>query len=497
MSEAILSPAANAPQTGLFDRALRRVTSLWRDMAERVVGGEAESIADQMRACLDGRGGEVSARNRAAKLAQAYLALDAVGRAEFLRALAGFDVDDAAVRRAMEGVTAAGAAADAAARMAARAKLRRALEPPRIRLLTQFTTIPDGMKFLVDLRAELLRVGRDGGDPLLAALEADLKGLLANWFDVGFLELRRIDWNSPAALLEKLVQYEAVHRIRTWRDLKNRLDSDRRCYAFFHPRMPDEPLIFVEVALVKGLASSVQRLLDEKAPVLDPREADTAIFYSINNCQRGLDGISFGNFLIKRVVALLGEELSGVKAFATLSPIPGFMRWLNGRLAGAEGPALLTEEEAAALRAVAPPPPALPPPAEAGAAAGSPGQESPTQTLARVLARRGWLRDEPLAKALEPILVRLCAGYLVVEAAPGNARRARDPVAHFHLSNGARVERLNWRGDVSEKGMKESAGLMVNYLYDPSRIEDYHEEYVGEGRRPAATAIRKLARGWA
>ena len=279
-----------AEQVGLFDRALRRVTSLWRDMAERVVGGEAETVAEQMRACLDGRGGEVSARNRAAKLAQAYLALDSEGRTDFLRTLAGFDADEAAVAKAIERVAATG---DPAERAAARARLRRALEPPRVRLLTQFTTIPDGVKFLVELRAELMRVM--GADPLLQALEADLKGLLANWFDVGFLELRRIDWNSPAALLEKLVRYEAVHRIRTWRDLKNRLDSDRRCYAFFHPRMPDEPLIFVEVALVKGLADSVQRLLDEKAPVQDPLKADTAIFYSINNCQRGLDGISFGN----------------------------------------------------------------------------------------------------------------------------------------------------------------------------------------------------------
>jgi malonyl-CoA decarboxylase len=489
MSDAVASAAA--VQTGLLDRALRRVTSLWRDMAERVVGGEAETVQEQMQACLDGRGGEVSARNRAAKLAQAYLSLDGEGRLAFLRALASFDADEAAVRRAMERVS---AAADPAERLAALSGLRRALEPPRLRLLTQFTTIPDGMKFLVDLRAELL--GAKDADPRLGALEADLKGLLAAWFDVGFLELRRIDWGSPAALLEKLVQYEAVHRIRTWRDLKNRLDSDRRCYAFFHPRMPEEPLIFVEVALVKGLADSVQRLLDEKAPVLDAAQADTAIFYSINNCQRGLDGISFGNFLIKRVVALLSPELRNLRSFATLSPIPGFVRWLNGRLAGAEGPPLLSEEEAAALRAASPPPPSLPPPAEGGAATALQVAETPPQTLARVLARRGWLRDEAVARALEPVLMRLCAGYLLFESAPGNARRARDPVAHFHLSNGARVERLNWRGDVSEKGVKESAALMVNYLYDPARIEDYHEEYVGEGRRPAATAIRKLARGW-
>ena len=475
-----------AEQSGLFDRALRRVASLWRDMADRVSGGEEDSIEAQMRACLNARGGEVSARNRAAKLAQAYLALNAEGRLSFLRSLAAFDSDPAAVRAATERLA---AAADAETLAAAKAELRRALEPPRLRLLTQINTIPDGVKFLVDLRAEMLGAAADG-DRRIQALETDLKGLLASWFDVGFLELRRIDWSSPASLLEKLVQYEAVHRIRTWRDLKNRLDSDRRCYAFFHPRMPDEPLIFVEVALVEGLASSVQRLLDEKAPVLDAREADTAIFYSINNCQRGLDGISFGNFLIKRVVELLGRELPNVKTFATLSPIPGFGRWLHERLADPSAK-LLTEEEGAALRAAAPPP--RPEGAEGGTAVVA--AETAAEALSRILSRRGWLRDEKALRALEPVLTRLCAGYLLNESAKGG-KRARDPVAHFHLSNGARVERLNWRGDVSEKGLRESAGLMVNYLYDPARIEDYHEEYVGEGKRPAATAIRRLARGW-
>ncbi len=483
-----------AEQGGLFDRALRRVTTLWRDMAERVTGAEEATVEDQMRACLAGRGGEVSARNRAAKLAQAYLALDTEGRIGFLHTLVGFDSDAAGVRVAMERFA---ESTDPEERAVAKSRLRHALEPPRLRLLAQFSTIPDGMKFLVDLRAEILLLM--DGDRRLGPLQADLKGLLANWFDVGFLELQRIDWNSPAALLEKLVQYEAVHRIRTWRDLKNRLDSDRRCYAFFHPRMPDEPLIFVEVALVQGLADSVQRLLDEKAPVLDPAHADTAIFYSINNCQRGLDGISFGNFLIKRVVGVLGQEMPGLKAFATLSPVPGFCRWLHGRLK-AEGAAPITEEEAATLRSAAPPPRA---PEAAGCNGASPSggtalvaAETPAETLARILARRGWLREEAVARAMEPVLLRLCAGYLLNEAAGHEGRRARDPVAHFHLSNGARVERLDWRGDVSDKGLRESAGLMVNYLYDPARIEENHEAYMGEGRRPAATSIRRLARGW-
>jgi malonyl-CoA decarboxylase len=488
MSDIALRQEPPAAQIGLFDRALRRVASLWRDMAATVAGSGEETVEEQMRAYLAGRGGEVSARNRAAKLAQEYLAADEAGRLHFLRTLASFDSDPDAVARAMDRVA---SAKDAAERASAKAKLRRALEPPRMRLITQFITIPDGMKFLVDLRADLL--ARMDGDPLLAALETDLKALLANWFDVGFLDLRRIDWSSPASLLEKLVGYEAVHRIRTWRDLKNRLDSDRRCYAFFHPRMPDEPLIFVEVALVKGMSDSVQRLLDEKEPVLDPHGADTAIFYSINNCQRGLDGISFGNFLIKRVVALLGAEFHNLKTFATLSPIPGFCRWLDRKLE--EDPALLSEEETAALLAVSPAELALPAPGSEGAPSPAAAPQG-AQALRRLLARRAWPRDEAAAKALEPILTRLCARYLLRESSLRDPKRARDPVAHFHLSNGARVERLNWRADTSEKGMRESAGLMVNYLYDPAKIEDYHEDYVGEGKRPASTALRRLARGW-
>jgi len=457
---------SDATAPSLLDRAIRRITTVWRDMAS---GPVDEPIAAQMRACLDGRGGEVSARNRAAKLAETYQALDDAGRKDFLRTLAAFDSDAEAVGRAYAEVQ---AAADPAELAVAKADLRRALEPPRLKLLTQFTTIPDGRKFLVDLREFLLRSRKD--DRLLAALEADLRGLLAAWFDIGFLELQRIDWNSPASLLEKLVDYEAVHAIRSWRDIKNRLDSDRRCYAFFHPRMPGEPLIFVEVALVKGLAGSVQSLLDEKAPVQDTREADTAIFYSISNCQRGLAGISFGNFLIKRVVEELSAEFRNLKAFATLSPIPGFRKWLDAQL-GSHETDVLSDEEAASLGSAMPAP-------------------SGKESLAAIVAKRGWWREVGLRKTAEPVLVRLCARYLMMETNGG--KRARDPVAHFHLSNGARVERINMLGDTSEKGAKESATLMVNYLYDPAKIEDWHEDYAGEGKRNASTTVRRLARGW-
>ena len=461
-----------AAPIGLFERAIRSLTTVWRDMAS-TVADDNDGITAQMRACLDARGGEVSARNRAAKLAQTYLGLDDAGRRAFLLDLAAFDSDPAAAEAAFAAVQ---AAENPAERAAAQVALRRALEPPRVRLLTQFTTIPDGMKFLVDLRATMLAL--KGSDPWLNALESDLRSLLASWFDVGFLELQRIDWHSPAVLLERLVGYEAVHEIRSWSDLKNRLDSDRRCYALFHHRMPNEPLIFVEVALVKGLADSVQRLLDKKAPLEDPKNADTAIFYSISNCQKGLAGISFGNFLIKRVVELLGSEYRNIKTFATLSPLPGFRRWLDGKLRE-DDPKLLGDEESTSLRTAAPHIDAAP--------------QTGTAALSAILSRRGWSRDPAMLKAAEPVLIRLAARYLLNES---RGNRAIDPVAHFHLSNGARVERLMALADTSEKGLKESATLMVNYLYDPAKIEDYHEDYAGEGKRNASTAVRKLSRGW-
>jgi malonyl-CoA decarboxylase len=475
MNDVAVPAAAPAPMStpvappGLFDRALRRLASVWREMAASVGAEDGDGVEAQIRACLNARGGEVSARNRAAKLAETYLSLDEAGRCELLRTLAGFDSDPEAVASAYEAVR---DAHDPAERAEAQADLRRALEPPRLRVLTQFTSIPDGRKFLVDLRAFLLAHRKQ--DKLLTALESDLRGLLAAWFDIGFLELQRIDWASPAALLEKLVGYEAVHEIRSWRDLKNRLDSDRRCYAFLHPRMPGEPLIFVEVALVKGLAGSVQKLLDEKAPVLDPRDADTAIFYSISNCQRGLAGISFGNFLIKRVAEELSNEFRNLKTFATLSPIPGFRRWLDPKLAAGEDE-LLTEGEAAAVTAAIP--------------------GAPAAALREILGRRGWWRDPVLLRAAEPALLRLGAHYLLRE---GNGKRAPDPVAHFHLSNGARLERITLAADTSDKGAKASATMMVNYLYDLGKIDDWHEDYAGEGKRNASSQVRRLlGRQWA
>jgi malonyl-CoA decarboxylase len=464
--------------TSIFDRTWRNIRSAWRDIAAsarsvvpastvapELPENDLEQLRGQMRDCLAAKGGEVSARARAAELGRVYLGLNPDGRRRFLVVLANeFDIDQDAVAAAAERLRGEG---DPIARRAAARALRRALEPPRVRLLTQFNALPEGTKFLVDLRADLIKLAK--GDRALAALEEDLKGLLTAWFDIGFLELKRITWDSPAALLEKLSRYEAVHAVRSWNDLKNRLDSDRRCFAFFHPRMEGEPLIFVEVALVNGLAKNVDVLLDEAAPVGDPRAADTAIFYSISNAQKGLAGISFGGFLIKRVVDQLSAEFPRVKTFATLSPVPGFRAWLDDQFAKGI-PGVLTAVERKAL--------------------GNAVQGVASKGKIKQLLATDWHKDPAVASALQAPLMRLCAYYLV-EGKRENGT-ALDPVAHFHLSNGARIERLNWLADVSEKGLRQSAGIMVNYLYRLADIEENHEAYATNNTVIAGSPVSGL-----
>jgi malonyl-CoA decarboxylase len=467
----------------VVDRTLGNLRSLrgaWRDIAAQargVLGGaprpelsrdDVEKLRQQLRASLLVRGGAVSARARTAELGRTYLALNQTGRERFLKLLAEeFDIDHAVVAAVVERL--AQATGDDQRRAIER-ELRDALEPPRVELLTHFNALPEGVKFLVDMRAELMSLAPN--EPVLGGLELDLKALLASWFDIGFLELKRITWESPAALLEKLIVYEAVHEIRSWTDLKNRLEADRRCFAYFHPRMPDEPLIFVEVALVRGISDDVQSLLDETAPVGDPDAADTAIFYSISNCQRGLAGISLGDFLIKRVVDSLAAELPQIKTYATLSPIPGFRAWLEKRIPE-EGADLLSAHERKTLQQALPP-------------------ELAEQGLGELLARPRGYGEEPLAQALRTPLLRLAARYLLTEKT--SRGRALDPVAHFHLTNGARMERLDWLADLSPKGMQQSAGIMINYLYRLSEIEANHEAYTGEGRVAASATLTRLAK---
>ena len=412
-------------------------------------------------ACLEGKGGETARRARAAELGQAYLSLSPAGRKKFLLTLA----QDYGLPR-----EAAMAKVDAwrASKQPPRA-LVGALEAPAVRLMREFVGVPQGVKFVVDLRAELLALGK--ADASARALSDDLRPLLGAWFDVAFLDLVRIDWRAPAALLEKLVAYEAVHAIRSWRDLKNRLDSDRRCFAFFHPRMPEEPLIFVEVALVDGLAGNVQRLLDAKAETSDAGRANTAIFYSISNCQQGLAGISFGNFLIKRVAEQLARDLPNIRDFATLSPIPGLRRHIDERLK-TEGDAALTQAEIASLMPVI-------------------DEAQGAIAVRRLLDRPNWWTVPAIDKALRPILCRLAARYLTGIDDKG---RALDRVAHFHLGNGAIVERLNWLGDTSANGLKQAYGMMVNYRYKLSDVDANHESYAS-GKAVASREVRGLTKG--
>lgn len=455
-------------------RQLDRLRRTWQRIAG--VAGEQESapsgltrrqikeLEAQMHACVAQAGGEVSARLQAAALGQTYLGLNAAGKREFLSLLARFGPDQRVLSAAARGLL---EAQDDATRLEHERALREAVRAPRVKILTQFTGLPDGVKFLVDLRADLLDAARSNRE--LDVLERELSGLLALWFDVGFLELQRITWDSPASLLERLIAYEAVHEIRSWDDLRNRLDSDRRCYAFFHPRMPREPLIFVEVALSKGLAASIQSLLDENQPAADPRRADSAIFYSISSTQPGLRGISFGNFLIKRVVDELKRDFPSLRSFATLSPIPGFVEWLRS---AAAGEVKLPQSLQPKLK-------------KAGLEAAS------ARELWAALAGRPWSKDPKLAAAVEEPLLFACAHYL---AESRNGLRPLDPVARFHLDNGARIERLNWLGDTSEKGLKQSAGMMVNYVYDPAEIERNHEAYRLHGKVALSSEIRRLLR---
>ena len=418
-------------------------------------------LRNRIDACLEGKGGVTARRARAAELGEAYLSLSPAGRKKFLLTLAyeyGLTREDAMAEVERWRGT-----------KAPPRELARLLEPPAVRLLREFVGVPEGVKFVVDLRAELLILGK--GDAAARTLSDDLRPLLGNWFDVGFLDLVQIDWRSPAALLEKLVTYEAVHTIRSWRDLKNRLDSDRRCYAFFHPRMPDEPLIFVEVALTKGMAGNVQRLLDARAETSDAEGANTAIFYSISNCQQGLAGISFGNFLIKRVAEKLAGDLPNIKDFATLSPIPDLRRHIDDRLKN-EGDSVLSQGEIASL---------VPVTNEASGAA----------AVRHLLDRPVWWEVPAIDKALRPILTRMTARYLTSTDDRG---RALDRVAHFHLGNGAIVERLNWLGDTSANGLKQSYAMMVNYRYKLGEVDANHGAYAA-GKVVASREVRALARG--
>jgi len=399
-------------------------------------GGDGRDGAEALARRLISTQGEASGVALAERLLDAYATMDDSARLQWFEALAAeYGPDVATLRSAAEAWLADPTPAAAAA-------LHDAAEPQRQELFRRINLAPGGTAALVEMRGAMLPLLPDR--PGLAPVDADFVHLFSSWFNRGFLLLRRIDWSSPADVLEKIIRYEAVHEIDGFEDLRRRVaPPDRRCFGFFHPQMPDDPLIFVEVALTRGVPASIGALLDPDRAMLDPAEADTAVFYSISNTQAGLRGISFGNFLIKQVVDELAREVANLKTFVTLSPLPGFAAWLR------EG------------------------------------------DLPEGLAAEDWPRDPEALAALDPELATAAAHYLI-EAKNGHGKPL-DPVARFHLGNGASLDRINPHADLSPRGLDQSFGVMVNYRYDQASIERNHEAYAATGKVACSTPVRRLA----
>jgi malonyl-CoA decarboxylase len=430
-----------------FSDLLTSISERGRTLLRRGGSSDARQTASELielcEALLSGRG-EASGTAMAREVLDRYQHLDEAGRVTFFETLAQhYGPDQARLMQAIESWRAEPTEDGAS-------DLHFASEPRRQELFRRLNRAPGATSELVAMRADLLNV--KSGHKDLAALDRDVVHLLSSWFNRGFLVLRRIDWSTPAIILEKVIRYEAVHEIHDWNDLRRRIDPvDRRCYAFFHPALVDEPLIFVEVALTEAIPGAIAPLLAEDRQPVPIERARTAVFYSISNCQRGLGGISFGNFLIKQVVEELRRELPKLENFVTLSPVPGFMQWMKST------PYLPVSEE-----------------------------ERP---LLEHLDDPHWINDQELTAQLRPVIESLAAYYFLKAKTPKG--RLIDSVARFHLGNGARLERIDWLGDLSPKGLRESAGLMVNYLYRLDDIEKNHEAYANQGEIAASSAVKK------
>jgi malonyl-CoA decarboxylase len=413
-------------------------------------GGPAGDPVVLAEALLSGRG-QVSGVALARRLFDVYAAFPPDRKAAFLKVLVDrFGADPVRLDRAIS---------DYRSRPDARAALALhfAAESRRQELIRRLNRAPGGTHDLVRMREDVLRLLETSPD--LEVVDADFVHLFSSWFNPGFLVLRRIDWATPAHVLEKIIRYEAVHAITSWDDLRRRLDpADRRCYAFFHPALEDEPLIFVEVALAEETPAAIAPLLAEGRRALPVRRATTAVFYSTSNCQPGLKGITFGHFLLKRVAEDLRLENPALRTFVTLSPVPGFAVWLR-RERAARTSSFLTARDRATLR-------------------GLDGLDAQA------------LRSAP--RALRKLLSEAVAHYLLV--ASDSSSRPADPVARFHLGNGARLERIHWMGDESPRGVETAAGFMVNYLYDLSKIERNHELFENRGERVASRVVGRFLR---
>lgn len=436
----------------MFESVQKRAADLARDgvKVRRLVVGCRKVLSER---------GEAAGVSLATGTLDLYRELDRKSQARFFASLlAEFSPDPVGVLAASKAYADDQSAANLA-------RLGAAAEPPRQELLRRLNRAPGGTAMILRMRERLVELKRTQRE--LEAVDSDFRHLLSSWFNPGFLQIVRVDWRTPAYLLEQIIAHEAVHEIRGWSDLRRRLESDRRCFAFFHPALPDEPLIFVEVALMDRIADAVSPLLDAQPGPVDPDRATTAVFYSISNCQPGLRGVSLGNFLIKSVVEVLSQEFPRLRVFCTLSPIPGFSSWLQLKLKDPDASG--RNRASQALKDV-------------GAALG----EDP--------ARIANDRDAAVVRlaALKKPLMQLCASYLLAPLEGNEA--AQDPVARFHLNNGAALERINWLADTSTKGLRESLGLMVNYAYEPRSIENNHQKFVS-GEIVASRSVRGLMPG--
>jgi malonyl-CoA decarboxylase len=436
--------SSNAFFSDLLASISERGRTLLRRAGSSGTREDASELIELCEALLSGRG-EASGTAMAREVLDRYHHLDEAGRLSFFEALSrNYGPDREKLSQAIESWRAQPTDDDAS-------DLHFASEPRRQELIRRLNRAPSGTSELVAMRADLLEAMN--GHKELAPLDRDIVHLLASWFNRGFLVLRRIDWSTPANILEKIIRYEAVHEIRDWDDLRRRIDpADRRCYAFFHPALVDEPLIFVEVALTEQIPGAIAPLLAEDRQPVAVERARTAVFYSISNTQRGLGGISFGSFLIKQVVEELQRELPKLENFVTLSPVPGFMQWLK------QAPDVPVSDE--------------------------------DRTLLGHLDNPDWIGNEELVLQLRPVVEALAAYYFLKARTPKG--RLIDSVARFHLGNGARLERIDWLGDLSPKGLRESAGIMVNYLYRLDDIEKNHEAYANRDELAASNAVKKL-----
>lgn len=463
--------------SGISRKTVNKIINAWYEarntfpkIQKNIPEEDKELLINQIRSCIKKEGGDISRQAKVVHLAIIYLNSSAKGKKQFLKIIScEFGIDTKKLQEKINIL--ANFNEDSTDRIKAEIELSKALIPPRVKFLRQLAELPNGFIFLKDMRQDLLKFKKDV--PRLKKLDNDIKAILKQYFNLNTLKLREITWDSSASMLERLTKYEAVHEIKSWNHLKHRLKTNHKMFGFFHPLMPNDPIIFVEIALVKGLADNIQKLIEFGYENTNLNNADTAIFYSISSTQEGLRGISFGNFLIKKVVKKLRSEYPNIKYFSSLSPIPLFSSWLTKHLENKKN-SFCNRQEIKVLQKLS-------------------GKQNPNDAILSLIQNENWHESKKTEASLKIPLMRLCVHYLSKVKRTGKIK-AYDPVANFHLTNGAVIRQLNWLGDTSQNGMKQACGLMVNYKYKLSKIVDFHEAYLNSGMIHIAENVLKIVK---